>query len=325
MPLCAAAPPLARSPLWVGGPQGEGQCGQQRRTERQRDGLRHASPLETRKRHARKRQRRGGGACRCGPQRVAGAQPVETGPSEARFGKCALEPPPTGVGALSPGLRRRVGELRRGALPDSGEAGCAVARGHRSSFHARGACTDPVGAGKCGALGKLHIFLKAQTACLQMAAENSKMANIAAQEASPLRRRCGGRRRRDAAETPQLRPLKEEGVPASPPPGGHRPESGPRPGEWRSCPGESGTCLGESRRRHGESGTSAANRRHAPQLEEQALATRRHAGPPPPSKKARPAGRAFSLGPGGGYPPMALSSEIDTPGPMVEHSEMPFM
>ena len=45
----------------------------------------------------------------------------------------------------------------------------------------------------------------------------------------------------------------------------------------------------------------------------------------PPSKKARPAGRAFSLGPGGGYPPMALSSEIDTPGPMVEHSEMPFM
>ena len=45
----------------------------------------------------------------------------------------------------------------------------------------------------------------------------------------------------------------------------------------------------------------------------------------PPSKKARPAGRAFSLGLGGGYPPMALSSEIDTPGPMVEHSEMPFM
>ena len=41
-------------------------------------------------------------------------------------------------------------------------------------------------------------------------------------------------------------------------------------------------------------------------------------------RRARP-GAPFCLGPGGGYPPMALSSEIDTPGPMVEHSEMPFM
>ena len=72
MRLCAAAPPLARSPLWVGGPQGEGQCGQKRCAERQRDG-RSTSPLETRKRHARKCQRRRGGACRRDPQRVAGA------------------------------------------------------------------------------------------------------------------------------------------------------------------------------------------------------------------------------------------------------------
>ena len=139
MPLCAAAPPLARLPLRVGGPQGEGQCGQKRRAERQRDGLRSASALKTRKCHARKRQRRRGGACRRGPQRVAGAQPVETGSSEARFGKGALEPLPTGPGALLPDLRRRVGELLRGALSDSGEAGCAVAGGHRSSFHAHGA------------------------------------------------------------------------------------------------------------------------------------------------------------------------------------------
>ena len=143
MPLCAAAPPLARSLLFVGGPQGEGQCGQERCAERQRDGLRSASPLETRKRHARKRQRRRGGACRRGPPRVAGAQPVETGPSEARFGKSALEPPPTGAGTLSPGPQGRVGEWLRGALPDSGEARCAVARGHRSSFHGRGRLHGP--------------------------------------------------------------------------------------------------------------------------------------------------------------------------------------
>ena len=47
----------------------------------------------------------------------------------------------------------------------------------------------------------------------------------------------------------------------------------------------------------------------------------------PPAKQKGAPGRArlYCLGPGGGYPPMALSSEIDTPGPMVEHSEMPFM
>ena len=46
----------------------------------------------------------------------------------------------------------------------------------------------------------------------------------------------------------------------------------------------------------------------------------------PPSKKARPDRarlQVFALA--AGYPPMAFSIDIDTPGPMVEHREIFFM
>ena len=47
-----------------------------------------------------------------------------------------------------------------------------------------------------------------------------------------------------------------------------------------------------------------------------------------PSAKQKGAprrGAPSSLRLGGGYPPMAFSIEIDTPGPMVEHREIFFM